>query len=1005
MRNFMVRGFGCSIQDNNFRMGRSLVLGIVGLLIYPGNIPAADYWQQYVRYTIEVSLDVDQKQLTGSEKVVYYNNSPDTLENIYFHLYPNAFRSDSTLKSLQGKTWYREPPSPPHRSWVDIQECRTSLRGSVSNEFDIDGTILHAEIPGRLYPADSLVVHLRFVHHIRKHYGRAGYRNDQFDFAQWYPKVVVYDERGWDNDIWPYVGEFYGEFGDFRVTMNIPDSQIVAATGIVVDGNPGWDEVTVETETDYEEWYQEYQPRKENRLRRTGRRTVTFLAKNVHDFAWSTSPHFVYEHGTYQDVDVHVLYNDSHGRAWHNQVVNHATRTLDWLETKFGEYQYPQVTVVHGLLGGGMEYPMLVMDGRPSEGLAVHEIGHIYFYGALANDEMAEAWLDEGFTTFQTLRYLEYYYGKEGRSMEELNREYPGLRARFPRMTSYEDDQEAVIEMQLSGNDEPIAKPADEFGSYDAYRYNVYTKASLMLDMLEYVMGERAFWDGMRDYYDTWQLKHVNEQRFREIMNQHSTADLDWFFDQWLHSTGYVDYALEGYEVESGPEGGYLVTVSLRRNGPYIMPVDVELRSYDGKTLRTRWFEHSEQGSVTFETDSKVSKVVLDPDNRILDVGRTNNVSGIPEHEFLPEYPELNYTPRDAYLVKWWPSVWYNQIDGARVGFHLGRQYSADRKQFRAKLWYGTESKQLDYDVRYSDELYHFLPGFRYNIRVAHIEGRQWNQAEISKSWSRAFRLLPAHRISLGIRNIGLTDARYPVDLWNPGVNNQMVVGYRSDFRAIRWRSSFEAAAVESHPLLASDFDFQKLTFEWQIRTTQSTPGVRFRLFGGWAYAGKPLPEQEKYSIANGGQYAYFNQYYARSVGSFLGIKDAYNYLWLPGGGSVRAFQNSNVPGANRLIAGNLEVRFPINRAGLNVHPGIYLFSDYVYAEFPEGEETSGQPVSERFKILGDLGLGCELRGAILQTPYLIRVDIPLWVNDIDYLSRRESRFDTKILLSFQTLF
>ncbi|HKJ67953.1 MAG TPA: M1 family metallopeptidase [bacterium] len=1009
MRKMMLHRSGSSRRARKRKLKWLLVLGILALLIHPGDLSAADYWQQYVRYTMDVSLDAEQKVLTGDETVVYYNHSPDTLENIYFHLYPNAFRSDSTLKSIQGKTWYQEPPSPPHRSWITIEEFTATLGGKSSDAFSVDETILYGPLPGSLLPGDSLEVRLRFAHHIREHYGRAGYQHNQFDFAQWYPKVVVYDERGWDNEIWPNIGEFYGEFADFQVTITVPDSFIVAATGTVVDGNPGWEEVTVEEEADYEEWYQEYLSRKETRFRSGNRRSVTFAAKNVHDFAWNTSPDFVYEHGTHENVDVHVLYQASRGRSWHNQVVQHATRTLDWLEKKFGEYQYPQVTVVHGLLGGGMEYPMLVMDGNPSEGLAVHEIGHIYFYGILANDEMAEAWLDEGFTTFQTLRYLEYHYGKEGRSMQELNEEYPGLRARFPRVSEYEDDQEAVIEMQLSGEDEPMAQPADEFGSYDAYRYNVYTKASLMLDMLEFVMGEQAFWSGMRDYYDTWKLKHVNEDRFREVMNRHSTDDLDWFFDQWLHSTGFADYALDGYEVEPRPEGGYRVTVSITRKGPFIMPVDVELRFYDGGTLRTRWFEHTDQGSVTFETGSKVAKVVLDPDNRILDVDRTNNSSGIPEHEFLPEYPEINYTPRDAYLVEWWPSFWYNAIDGARLGFHIGRQYSGDRKQFRAKLWYGAKSTKIDYDIRYSDVLYRLLPDFRYSIRIAHIEGRQWNQLGITKSWSRAYRLLPMHRISLGVRNIELTDARYPVELWDPGVNNQLYVTYRSDFRAIRWRSFFAAAATESHPLLASDFDYQKLTFEWQIRTTQSTPEVRFRLFSGWTYPSDPLPEQETYSIANGGQYAYFNQYYARSRGSFFGRTNAYDYLWLPGDGSVRAFQNSDVPGATRLIAGNLELRFPLDRAGVNARPAFYLFSDYAYAELPEGENTSAQPVSEQYLTLdltlGDLGLGFSFRGTFFQMPYLIRADVPLWVNDTEYLSGRDNRFGTRILLSFHTLF
>ncbi len=536
--------------------------------------------------------------------------------------------------------WHATTLSPEERSWIDIESFALSMGRDTTRNFEVNHTILHSELPRALLPGDSIKVDFEFVHHVRSHFGRSGYRNGQYDIGQWYPKVVVYDERGWDNTPWTHVGEFYGEFGDFRVTIDLPESYIVGAIGTVADGDPGWEEVRIDPEANYDRWYDNYLDRKMERVQRTGRRKVTFVAENVHDFAWSASPHFVYEHGQHRDIDIHILYRASQGEAWHTRMLQQATRTLEWLEEKFGPYGYPQLSVIHGLLGGGMEYPMLALDGQAYESLAVHEIGHIYFYGMLANDEWDEAWLDEGFTTFQTRRYMEHRYGIPETDPDGMYSQASGYQNRFAPNISYEEDLEDVVELQVSGNDEPPAQPADSFDVYRVYHTNVYTKAALMLDMLEYVMGEEAFWAGMQDYFDTWKFKHVNESRFREIMHEHASEDLDWFFDQWLHSTGHIDYAISDYSIVPLDDDFYRVTVSIENHGTLTMPVEVEFQLARGDTIRKRWFSHDNQGEITFDTHYRIARIALDPDHRFPDTDRMNNHSGIIDYgEILRDYP------------------------------------------------------------------------------------------------------------------------------------------------------------------------------------------------------------------------------------------------------------------------------------------------------------------------------------------------------------------------------
>ncbi|MCK4774068.1 MAG: M1 family metallopeptidase, partial [Candidatus Krumholzibacteria bacterium] len=314
------------------------------------------YFQQYAHYTLRVRLDTKQHTLEGTETILYRNNSPDTLDVFYLHLYPNAFTSKNTplIKDYSRRFNY---------SFIDLRKkYRSNL---VLSNVSIDGTSVTPEVehtlakidlPAPLAPGDSMVVSLEFNEKIRRHLGRAGYRGKQYDLAQWYPKVAVYDEKGFHADQMR-TGEFYGEFGTFDVHLEVPEHYVVAATGVPKQGDPGWSLNPVDAKGAAR------RPKGE-----VPYKTVHFHAENVHDFAWNASPNFAVQDTTWNDVQIKSFFNRGN-KKWRDSTLTHGLRAVEWLSERVGPYPYPQVSIVEALLSGGMEYPMLVMDGQVSEAL------------------------------------------------------------------------------------------------------------------------------------------------------------------------------------------------------------------------------------------------------------------------------------------------------------------------------------------------------------------------------------------------------------------------------------------------------------------------------------------------------------------------------------------------------------------------------------------------------------------------------------------------------------
>jgi hypothetical protein len=269
-----------------------------------------------------------------------------------------------------------------------------------------------------------------------------------------------------------------------------------------------------------------------------------------------------------------------------------------WLQELWGPYLWPQLTNLHRIESGGTEFPMLVMNGSASQGLILHEAGHQYLHGMLANNEWQEGWLDEGFQSFID------DWAAEERGAEDV----------------WASSLRAIRQLRAAGRIEPIATPGAEFADPTVYSQMTYTKPSLVLRMLREMVGEETMREILREYFQRHALTHVTEEDLREVVREVAGRNYDWFFDQWLHSTAWLDYSVEEAMTERLEDGRWRTTAAVRREGDAWMPVTVQV----GSEIRELTGPDREQ-RVEVVTAERPEAVVVDPESVLLDIEPANN--------------------------------------------------------------------------------------------------------------------------------------------------------------------------------------------------------------------------------------------------------------------------------------------------------------------------------------------------------------------------------------------
>jgi len=515
-----------------------------------------NYWQQYVNYKINVKMDVEKHQYIGKETLTYTNNSQDTLYKVYFHLYWNAFQPGSAMD------WHNRTLEDPDRGLdTKIRNLKpneigfTKVHSLKQNDSLVShqttGTILSVKLNKPIAPGASTTFTMDYLTQIPLMLRRGGRNNQEgidYSMAQWYPKLCEYDTRGWHAD--PYLGrEFYGVWGDYDVSIEIPRKYTIGATGYLQ--NP-------------ENIGKNYKTDKQIQIPNSANLTWHFKANNVHDFSWAADPDYIHDiiEGP-KGVKLHFFYQKNVEENW-KKLEPFVSKTIAFYDEFVGDYPYEKYSVIQAG-DGGMEYAMctFVYGDKPFNslrGTVQHELGHSWFQFALASNESEYPWMDEGFTS-----YIE----------DMANIFVNGIEKDNP----FSNSTDSYRYLVQQGKDEPLNTHADHYNTNLAYWVGAYDKGKLVLSQLGYIMGFDKLHQTLKTYYKNWKMKHPQPNDFFKIAEETSGMNLKWFANDWLETTHHIDYAIDSIQAD-----GNKSIVSIRKKGQMPMPLDIMLVYTDGSS-------------------------------------------------------------------------------------------------------------------------------------------------------------------------------------------------------------------------------------------------------------------------------------------------------------------------------------------------------------------------------------------------------------------------------------
>jgi len=606
--------------------------------------------QRITCYSIDAVLDPSEKVVKGKMEAFWVNSSPDVVPDVWLHMYLNAFSSNQT-------TFYRETGGSPGSKiedpgWIklnsvydgkgrDLRDAAKYISPDDGNPFD--RTVLRIILPEPAKPGDTVFLKAEFESKLPSVIRRTGYADDFFFVAQWFPKFGVYEpagmryavKGGWNCHQFHSTSEFYSNHSVYDVNITVPANYVVGTGGMTLGEKDNGD----------------------------GTKTLVTRAEDIVDYAWTAWPGYAVYKDRWNHVDITFLTPPERK----DMVQRHLTAlkyALEYLTENVGPFPWPHLTFVDppskGSGAGGMEYTTLFTTisayGLPEyflmpEMVTVHEFGHAYFMGILANNEFEEPWLDEGVNSYWENRIMDHYYGGAGM----INHPLIKISDRSVARTSY------VLSPTRQAADNSLMSWEYPHGTYSMLSYH---KAAVWLHTLTGIIGEETMNEVFREYYREWAFKHPSGKDFVDVFNKVVPAiygnkfgeNLNWFFKQTLYGTGICDYKVagitnrkirdfEGVSFENDStlftkanyrdDSLYVSTVELQRDGEIILPVEILVRFDDGTEKLEQWDGKERVKDFTYTGTSRIQWVKIDPEYKnVMDVDYINNSMTVkPDHK------------------------------------------------------------------------------------------------------------------------------------------------------------------------------------------------------------------------------------------------------------------------------------------------------------------------------------------------------------------------------------
>ncbi len=604
------------------------------------------YFQQKVDFDIQVTLDDENHELNAFEKITYTNNSPNTLNSIYFHLWPNAYESSNSALGIQQledhnlALYYASEENLGKIVDIQFKIGDDSLEWKQTEE-NKDICIVNLLEP--LEPGETIEITTPFKVKIPSGtISRLGHLGQSYQITQWFPKPAVYDIDGWHP--MPYLdqGEFYSEYGTFDVHLTLPKNYVVGATGDLVDGEKEikWlTEKAIQTQklVDNRDLDYAYKIKGGMNFPASSKeiKTLHYHQENVHDFAWFADKRYHVLKGeielpeTKREVTTWAMFTNNEADIWQKSIeyLNDATYYYSLWN---GDYPYKHVTAVDGSIsaGGGMEYPNVTVIGESYDAFTLettimHEVGHNWFYGIFGTNERDYSWMDEGLNSMNENRYIEtkypnnILYGK----YDTLNRYLlNGMInvSKFKNKSSYELD---YLTNAKRNKDQAISTHSTEYTSSN-YGGITYSKTAIAFDYLMAYLGEEVYDRCMHRYFDEWKFKHPQPTDLRAIFEAESNKDLSWFFEDIINTTDKIDYKI--IRTGSNASNQDSVSLKIKNKGKIHGPFSVS-GIKDGEIITTQWYEPIEKNRTISFLKGDYDKYRIDAQLDIPEINRKNN--------------------------------------------------------------------------------------------------------------------------------------------------------------------------------------------------------------------------------------------------------------------------------------------------------------------------------------------------------------------------------------------